>query len=337
MKQIGTHQGKPVMETVLESSHAAVSIMSYGAVVRDWRVDVAGSAKPMVLGYPVFDLYPEHSRAFGTIAGRVANRIANGRFTLEGKDYALPINNGPNHLHGGPEGLGKQVWEMDPDGTDAVRLTHRSPDGHMGYPGTVDFTVTYRLDGPRLIIEMEGQADRPTPINLAQHNYYTLGAETGISHCLLRMDAPHYTPVDEPVGAEGGAADSTLIPTGEVRSVKGSRFDFTDMKPIRDGDGIDINMVLRAGRAFDDIAAEATNPETGIGLKLWTDQPGCQFFDAHHFDLPMKGLDGITMKGWPGFCLEPQHFPDSVNKPDWPSIIYGPDRPYSQRLEVEIA
>lgn len=325
MKQIGTHNGRPVSEVVLESSHAAVSIMSFGAVIRDWRLDVAGSAKPMVLGYPKFDLYPEHSRAFGTIAGRVANRTARGKFTLDGVEYALPVNNGMNHLHGGPEGLGKQIWDMDPDGTDCVRLTYRSPDGHMGYPGTVDFAVTYRLVGPRLIIEMEGHADRPTPINLAQHNYYTLGEEAGISQCLLRLDADRYTPVDD-----------TQIPTGEIASVEGTRFDFREAKPIEAGEGIDHNMVLRDGRAFTDVAAEAMNEVNGVTLKLWTDQPGCQFFDASHFDLPMPGLDGIVMKGWPGFCLEPQHFPDSLNQPEWPSIIYGPDRAYRQRLEVEI-
>ncbi|MEL6582924.1 MAG: aldose epimerase family protein [Pseudomonadota bacterium] len=326
MKTKGTIDGRAVQEHVLESADAAVHVLSWGAIIHDWRLDVAGSALPMVLGYPDVEAYPQHARNFGVIAGRVANRTAKGRFALDGNTYQLPINNGPNHLHGGPEGLGKSHWEMEPDSNSAVLLSHTSPEGHMGYPGTVRFEVLIRLEGAKLIWEMSAQADRPTPINLAQHNYYTLGARTGIRHCPVRIAASHYTPVDD-----------VQIPTGEIAPVEGTRFAFRTARSVAEADpagGVfDHNFVLDQG---DGPKVEATNPETGVSLKLWTDEPGLQFFDAQHFDLPLPGHEGIKMSGWPGMCFEPQHYPDSLNKPDWPSIIYGPERPYHQRLEVEI-
>ncbi|MGB0497933.1 MAG: aldose epimerase family protein [Rubricella sp.] len=330
MRRIGTLDGRDVVEAVLEDGDTAIHVMNYGAVIRDWRYSVDGRALPMVLGFPDFETYPEHSRAFGVIAGRVANRIAGGRFTLDGVDYTLPINNGPNHLHGGPEGLGKVLWDLETDGQRALRLVHTSPDGHMGYPGNVRFSVEMRLGGGQLEFDMRAEADRPTPINLAQHNYYTLGATSGIRDVALFVDADRYTPVDE-----------TLIPTGEIVSVEGTRFDFRTPRSVReadpDGAVFDQNLVLREDRDVDTPAARAVNRETGIELRLWTDQPGIQLFDSAPFSFPVKGHDGITMDGWPGVCFEPQHFPDSVNRPDWPSIIYGPDRPYRQTLRIEIA
>ena len=264
-------------------------VMNYGAVIRDWRVDVDGSAKPMVLGYREFDDYPEHSRSFGTITGRVANRTAGGRFTLDGVQHQLEVNKGPNHLHGGSAGLGTNMWDMERDGYSAVRLTHVSPDGAAGYPGQ----------------------------------------DAGVRHCAVRVDAEGYTPTDE-----------TQIPTGEILAVHETRFDFREMKSFADADpdeqGIDHNLVLHEGRDLDQPAAEGLNPDTGKTLSIWTDQPGIQLFNAWHFDLPKPGLDGIKMGNYPGFCLEPQHFPDSVNKPQWPSIIYGPDRPYRQVMGIEI-
>lgn len=327
MKQVGHIQHQPVYEHVLESAEAALHVMSWGAAVRDWRVDVAGQAMPMVLGYPDVETYPQHSRAFGVIAGRVANRTAGGRFRLDGQSYQLPVNNGPNHLHGGPEGLGKSHWSMETDGCEAVELTHISEHGHMGYPGRVIFRVVIRLEGAKAIWDISAQADRPTPINLAQHNYYTLGARNGIRHCPVRIAASHYTPVD-----------AVQIPTGEIAPVAGTRFDFTKTRSVAEADPegavFDHNFVLDEGEGPQ---VEAQNPETGLGLKLWTDQPGLQFFDAQHFDLPIPGHEKLRMSGWPGMCFEPQHFPDSLNNPDWPSIIYGPDRPYHQKLSVEIA
>ncbi|MEL6678046.1 MAG: aldose epimerase family protein [Pseudomonadota bacterium] len=329
MRVIGRFNDRDVTEVVLESSRAAVHIMNYGAVIRDWRVDVDGSAKPMVLGYREFDDYPEHSRSFGTITGRVANRTAGGRFTLDGVQHQLEVNKGPNHLHGGSAGLGTNMWDMERDGDSAVRLTHVSPDGAAGYPGRAAFAVTYRLDGGRLDIEIDGAVDAPSPINIAQHNYYTLGADAGMRHCAVRVDAEGYTPTDE-----------TQIPTGEILAVHETRFDFREMKSFAEADpdeqGIDHNLVLREGRDLDQPAAEGFNPDTGKTLSIWTDQPGIQLFNAWHFDLPKPGLDGIKMGNYPGFCLEPQHFPDSVNKPQWPSIIYGPDRPYRQVMGIEI-
>ena len=178
-------------------------------------MDVAGSARSVVLGYPDVEAYPEHSRAVGVITGRVANRTAQGRFTLDGTTYHLPINNGPNHLHGGLEGLGKSHWNMEVLGNEVVQLTHVSPDGHMGYPGVAAFIVTITLRGGTVTREMEGRPDRLTPINLAQHNYYTLGAQKCIRHCPVIIAAHGYTLVDD-----------VQIPTGEIRSVEGTPFNF---------------------------------------------------------------------------------------------------------------
>ena len=329
MKVIGSYQGREVREAVLESATARIAIMNYGCVIRDWRVSAKGREVPCVLGFDSFDPYPEHSKSFSIIAGRVANRTAKGRFTLDGVGYELPVNNGPNHLHGGPEGLGKRLWDMEAD-SDVVRLRYLSPDGEMGYPGRVKFKVTFRLVGSRLTCEMSGEPDRPTPINLAQHNYYNLNGRGDILDHVLEIDAESYTPVDE-----------VQIPTGQIAPVDGTVLDFREARTIGDADpnreGADHNLVLRKDRDKADVAARLRSDETGLELTLRTDQPGIQLFTAKPMEIAVPGHDGAEYGPFGGVCLEAQHFPDSLNRPDWPSIIATPERPYRQWLEMDIS
>lgn len=327
---VGDYKGQEVREAVLESPAARVAILNYGCVIRDWRVQAGGRAVPCVLGFDGFAPYPEHSKSFGIIAGRVANRTAKGRFTLDGVTYQLPINNGPNHLHGGPEGLGTRIWEMEADGAQAVVLRYLSPDGEMGYPGAVAFEIRFALEGAVLGCEMAGRPDRPTPVNLAQHNYYNLNGAGDILGHRLEIAASRYTPVDE-----------TLIPTGEIVPVAGTQLDFRTAARVGARDpqriGADHNLILDAGRGTDAPAAMLWSDDTGLRLRLWTDQPGIQLFTAKPMEIAVPGHDGVKYGPFGGLCLEPQHFPDSLNRPEWPGIIASPEAPYRQSLRMEIA
>jgi aldose 1-epimerase len=321
-----TEDGRAVDEMVLESADAAVAILSYGCIVRDWRVDSPTGSLPMVLGFPQLQDYLRHSRSHGAIVGRIANRVANSEFSLDGRSYTLTANEGPNHLHGGVIGLGNRIWQMEADSAaGTVQLAYASPDGEEGYPGAVAFTVTFRLEGPRLICEMAGRPDRPTPINLANHNYYNLGGSGQVHDHLLWVDATEYTPTD-----------ADLIPKGEIRPLEGTPLDFLTEREIGDT-RLDQNVVLAPGRDRKKPAARARCPRTGMRLELWTDEPGLQLFDAPEMTIAATGHDGQHYGPFAGLCLEAQHFPDSVHNPDWPSIIRSPENPYFQRLVLEIA
>jgi aldose 1-epimerase len=317
--------GRAVEEIVLESAEAAVAILSYGCIVRDWRIDGPGGSLPMVLGFPRLEDYLHHARSHGALVGRVANRTAGSTFVLDGRSHALTPNEGDHHLHGGPDGLGSRIWEMEGDSaTDTVQLAYTSAEGEQGYPGMVDFAVTFRLEGPRLVCEMRGVPDRPTPINLANHNYYNLGGAGHVRDHVLWIAAPEYTPVDE-----------ELIPTGEIRPVEGTELDFTTPREIGDTD-LDINLVLDPGRDRSKPSATAYCPRTEVMLELWTDEPGVQVFDAAKMTIAAPGHDGQRYGHFAGLCLEAQHFPDSMNHPEWPSIVRTPEEPYFQRLVVGI-
>ncbi len=321
-----TEDGRAVEEVVLEGPDAAVSILNYGCIVRDWRVDAPAGSLPMVLGFPRVDDYERHARSHGAIVGRIANRTANSEFTLDGTTYALTPSEGRHHLHGGPTGLGRRVWQMETDSTSGtVQLAYVSPDGEEGYPGTVAFTVTFRLDGPRLVCDMAGLPDRPTPIALANHSYYNLGGSGQVKDHLLWVDAADYTPTD-----------AELIPLGEIRPVEGTPLDFSTEREIGDT-VLDQNLVLTPGRDPGRPAARVRCPRTGMRLQLWTEEPGLQLFDAPEMTIGTRGLDGQSYGPFAGLCLEAQHFPDTMHNPDWPGIISTPDRPYHQRLVVEIA
>jgi aldose 1-epimerase len=302
-----------------------VAVLSLGATVRDWRIDGPDGSLPVVLGFPTVGDYLQHARSHGAICGRVANRVADARFTLDGKEYRLIPNEGPHQLHGGPEGLASLVWEMETDGAaGAVELRLASPDGDQGWPGAVDFAVVYRLEGPKLICEMRGVPDRPTPINLANHNYYNLGGGGTVSDHILWVAASDYTP-----------SRNDLIPTGEIASVEGTPLDFREAREIGDVE-LDINLVLDAGREVAKPSARVVCPRTGVTLELWTGEPGLQLFDAFGMTIETPGHDGQAYGPFAGLCLEAQHFPDSLHHPEWPGIVRTPEDPYFQRLEVAI-
>jgi aldose 1-epimerase len=326
----GRLDGRAVEAATLESASAAVTVIGLGAAVQDWRVESGGRSLPMVLGYRTLDDYLGHSKSHGAVCGRIANRTRGAAFELDGRSYRLTANLGAHHLHGGTTGLGRRVWALEADDAgDAVHLTYRSPDGEEGYPGTVDFHVTYRLEGSRLVCEMRGTPDRPTPINLAQHSYYNLAGGADVRDHVLRVAAKSYTVLDD-----------DLIPTGEIAPVAGTRYDFTKPVSFEASDperkGVDINLVLDPDRDPEQPAAEAVSEWSGLALRLWTEEPGLQVFNAARQEIGAAGHDGQKYGPFSGLCLEAQHFPDSMHHPDWPSIVRTPENPYFQRLAVEI-
>jgi aldose 1-epimerase len=319
VEKVATHEGQSVLEAILSSdAGVAVNILGYGGRIRDWRVPVANELRSVVLGYPNAEPYFTDTSYFGAIVGRVANRIAGACFQLNGKTYTLATADGPHQLHGGPLGLSQKVWHLEADSTaNAVHLSVSSPDGEMGYPGAVDFSVTYRLKDFRLHIEMEARTDVLTPINMAHHSYFNLCGRGDVLDHRLRVNANAYTVVDD-----------ELIPTGEIRAVTGTRYDFSRGRTLRTEAGepvpYDINLVLDPRRRREEAAAVLRAPDGAIELKLWTDQPGLQVYNGIHL-------------GFTGLCLEDQKFPDAVNKPQFPPAWVSPESPYVHHCAIEIA
>lgn len=328
-RNVGEAGGRPVVEFNLRSDTGVeVDILTWGGVVRDWRVPVAGGLRSVVLGFDSFEPYPQHSPYFGAIAGRVANRIDGSTFEIDGETFTVAENVPGLTLHGGPEGLGVTNWvgEVDSAGN-AVRLTHRSPDGHQGFPGNVDFTATYTLVGNRLKLVLEAKADRRTPISLVQHQYFNLGTGSDVLDHRYRIAASAYTPNDE-----------RLVPTGEILPLEGTIWDFRKPRTMRDANGeaiaYDGNLALDTGRNPADPAVEVTGPDGALTLKLWTDRPGVQLYNS-----VWTNVDGGGRKygRFSGFCLEDQSFPDAMHNPHFPSIVYGPGRDYLHHCDIEIA
>lgn len=297
---------------VLESPAARITVLSLGCILRDWRVPVAGGWRPVVLGYPRAGAYATDGHFMGQIVGRVANRIAGAQFALNGRTFRLPANDGPHCLHGGPKGIGWQIWAMEPDGARAVRLTLHSPDGDQGFPGAVDFAVTIALDGARLTFDMEGRPDRPTPVSLAQNCYVNLAGRGPVDGHRLRLAAARFTP-----------AGPDMIPTGDIRPVAGTACDFRAARVLGDAPR-DVNLVLDGD---DGPAAELS--AAGLRLRLWTDAPGLQLYTGDGLGPPFAPRAGL--------CLEPQGLPNAVNTPGFPPILCTPDAPYRQTTTIEIA
>ena len=328
----GEFQGKRVDAFTLKSDTGVeVDIIGYGVVVRDWRVPVNdGAARGVVLGFEDFDAYPAHSPHFGSLAGRVANRISGGSFELDGKTYSLATNEGGNTLHGGPEGLGRQVWHGEVDtAQNAVHFTFHSPDGAMGFPGNVDFTATYRLKGNRLKLELKAMPDRRTPISLVQHQYFNLGTGPDV------LD--HHLTINASARSEVGA---DLIPTGAILPLKGTDLDFRAGHTLRDAGGKpidgDVNLVLATGRNHAEPIATVKGPDGSLTLKLWSDRPAVQLYNGVWTDVGVPGLGGRHYGKYSGLCLEDQMYPDALHQPHFPSIIVSPDQPYSHWCEFEI-
>ena len=329
MDAFGSFEGKRVDQFKLKSDTGVeVDLVSWGVLVRDWRVPVAGGLRSVVLGFEQFDSYPKASPYFGSLAGRVANRISNGRFTLDGVTYELAKNFGPHTLHGGPEGIGRQVWAGEADSANnAVRFSLHSPDGAMGFPGNVDFTATYTLTGNTLRLDIAAKADRRTPINVVQHQYFNLGTGTDVLDHTYRIAAGAYSELGD-----------MLIPTGGILPAAGSIWDFRNGRTMRDANGAPVdydgNVVLDTDRRFSDPVAVVTAPDRALTLKLFTDRPGLQVYGSVWTD---AAAEGKHYGKHSGFCLEDQDPPDAVNKPHFPSTIYGPERDYSHRVDIEIA
>ena len=319
--------------TLTSPDGAEVRVMPYGGIILSVRVpDRDGRLEDVVLGFDSLGEYVDDPAYFGALIGRHANRIRGGRFSLDGREYQLPVNNGENHLHGGPRGFHKVLWSARPL-DDGVALEYTSPDGDEGYPGTLRATVTYRWTaGHALSVDYEAETDAATPVNLTQHTYFNLSGdpEREILGHLLQLNADRFTPVDD-----------GLIPTGEVARVDSTPFDFRQPCPMgaRIGQkhpqfdapgGYDHNFALRGDGSLS-MAARVVEPRSGRVLELHTTEPGVQFYSGNFLNGEAVGKGGIPYEHRCGFCLEPQHFPDAPNQPAFPSTILRPGEQYTSR------
>ena len=317
--------------TLKNANGLKARIMTYGAIVVSLEVpDKDGNFGDVVLGYDDLDSYIENvnNPYFGAIVGRYGNRIAGGKFTLDGQQYQLATNDGANHLHGGDKGYDKVVWTAEPlelEGATALRLSYTSPDGEEGYPGTLGIEVTYALtDDNELRVSYEAVTDAPTVVNLTHHSYFNLTccAADILGHELM-LNADRYTPVDD-----------TLIPTGEILEVAGTPMDFTTAKPIgleidQVPGGYDHNWVLVREADGLSLAARVVEPGSGRVMEIYTTEPGIQFYSGNFLNGDNIGKGGISYGKHFGFCLETQHYPDSPNKPDFPSTVLRPGETYT--------
>lgn len=330
-----TIDGKKTELFILKNDNGMqVAITNYGGRIVSWLApDKDGEYGDVVLGFDSIDGYLNANEVYyGALIGRYGNRIQGGEFTLNGKEYSLATNNGPNHLHGGPGGFHNVVWDASQLDEQHLVLSYFSEDGEEGYPGNLNVKVHYILtDGNELKIDYTAAADQATPINLTNHAFFNLGgAATGtINDHELLIEADHYTPVD-----------STLIPTGEIASVKDTPFDFTRAKPIgqdlsqqneqlEHGEGYDHNFVLNKQKENKlTLAARVHDPQSGRVMEIFTTEPGLQFYGGNFMTGSDIGKEGKPYEHRTAFCLEPQHFPDSPNRENFPSTILKADSIY---------
>ncbi|MBW8036126.1 MAG: galactose mutarotase [Planctomycetes bacterium] len=317
--------------TLTNASGMEAKIMTYGATVVSLKVgDRDGKLDDVVLGLDNVGEYEEKSRYFGCIVGRYGNRIGKGKFTLDGTEYTLAVNNGENHLHGGLKGFDKAVWEAEYDGV-GLKMHYVSKDMEEGYPGNLDVTVTYTLtDDNELRIDYFATTDKPTVCNLTNHSYFNLagqGLRDNLDHELM-LNADNFTPVD-----------SDLITTGEIRPVKGTPMDFTkptaiglriddDYEQLKPGGGYDHNWVLNKDGEDMTLAASVYEPTTGRFMEVFTIEPGIQFYACNFLDGSVTGKESRVYKYRYAFCLETQHYPNSPNRPEFPSVVLRPGQEY---------
>jgi len=327
-----TNDGKNVDLFYLTNKNGTVvKITNYGGIITSIIVpDKNGKFDDIVLGFNTLNKYLKAHPYFGAIIGRYANRISKAKFFLNGNEYKLATNNGKNHLHGGIKGFDKVLWkakEIKKENEICLKLSYLSKDGEEGYPGNLSIIVTYSLtNNDELKIDYEAETDKATPINLTNHSYFNLkgaGKSDILSH-VLTIYADKYTPVDK-----------GLIPTGELKKVKGTPMDF--LKPYAIGlrikevkGGYDHNFVLNHKKGILSPAARVYEPETGRVIEILTTQPGIQFYSGNFLNGTIKGKNGKQYNKHYGFCLETQHFPDSPNLPNFPSTILKPGEKYSQ-------
>ncbi len=338
-----TSGGSAVTEYSLTNANGVeVKIITYGGTITSIRLpDRGGQAANVVLGFGSLQEYETKSPYLGCITGRYANRIAGGKFTLDGTQYQLDLNNGPATLHGGLRGFDKVVWAVTKEitgeeaGGEGIELHYLSPDGDQHFPGALDTFVTYVLDDRNeLRIHYRATTDKPTIVNLTNHTLWNLGGEGSgaIDAHVLKLNAPQYTPVD-----------AAAIPTGELPDVVGTPFDFTTPRLIAEGiranhpqialgKGYDHNWVLaRAGAAATDLvqAAVVRHPASGRVLEVWTTEPGIQFYSGNFLDGTLFGPSGRAYRQGDGLALETQHYPDSPNQPHFPATVLRPGETYA--------
>ncbi|MCY3017990.1 MAG: galactose mutarotase [Planctomycetota bacterium] len=327
-----TDDGAPVdLFTLKNSAGMEARITNYGGILVSLKVpNASGKVEDVVLGFDNLSDYLKGHPFFGALVGRYGNRIAKGKFTLNGKEYTLAVNNGPNALHGGLKGFDKAVWkakELETKDGPALELTYLSKDGEEGYPGNLNVKVVYTLTNKNeLKIDYSAATDKDTVLNLTHHTYFNLlgaGTRDILSH-MMTINADRFTPVDK-----------DLIPTGELRSVKNTPLDFTkpvvigaridqDDEQLRFGKGYDHNWVLNGGGGNLALAARVTEPTSGRTMEVYTTEPGIQFYAGNFLDGTNVGKGGKVYKHRFGLCLETQHFPDSPNHPDFPTTVLKP-------------
>lgn len=340
MRPFGEVDGKSVTAYLLTNTHGVkMEVITYGGIVTQlWVPDREGKLDDIVLGYDNLEAYVASNPYFGALIGRVGNRIAHGKFTLNGTDYQLATNDEPGgipaHLHGGVKGFDKVVWDAKPSldgGVASLTLQYLSADGEEGYPGNLQVEVVYTLTNDNAFVcEYRATTDQSTPVNLTNHSYFNLaGAGKGdiLSHKLM-LNADHFTPVN-----------AGLIPTGELAPVEGTPFDFRELTAIGErindsneqlefGLGYDHNWVLNSAEQGLTLAAKVVEPESGRVMKIYTEEPGVQFYSGNFLDGSNVGKGGVPYEHRTGFCLETQHYPDSPNQAEFPSIILHPGETY---------
>ena len=325
----GNADGKEVfLYTLTNANGVQVKITNYGGTVTSWiSPDKNNKVSNIVLGFDSLSGYLAKPPYFGAIVGRYGNRIAKGKFKIDSAKYTLATNNGVNHLHGGNKGFDKQVWDAatTSDSIASLQLSYISKDGEEGYPGNLKVTVLYTLTNDNeLKIEYSAATDKATPLNLTNHSYFNLSGDVAntILDESLMIDADNYTPVD-----------SSLIPTGEIKSVKGSAFDFTKATKIGARidsvkGGYDHNFVLNKKDTALTKAATLTDDRSGRTLEVFTTQPGMQFYTGNFLDGSIKTSAGASINKHAALCMETQHFPDSPNQPKFPTTILLPGQTY---------
>lgn len=320
-----TADGTPVERYVLTNGKVTAKVMTYGGIITDLIVpDRNGKPGDVVLGFDTLDGYLKGHPFFGATVGRYANRIAKGKFSLDGKEYTLAVNNGPNTLHGGNKGWDKYVWKVEKSSDTSLTLSHTSPDGDEGYPGKIDATVTFTVTNDNALrIDYTAKTDKATPLNLTNHTYFNLGGPASgvIDDHVLQLEVDSFTPVDD-----------TLIPTGKIAPVRGTPLDFTRPTAIgsryneltAEPKGYDHNFVLRGHGELTALAARVTDPKSGRVMEVYTTEPGVQLYTSNFMDGTLKGKGEVVYKQHGAFCLETQHYPDSPNHPEFPSSILKP-------------